>query len=70
MVVHRSEDSSWINGHQAHSKLAPCHALDFGAKVKHCKLLRRDASCFGNLLFGCHGGVLSVRRSLMGGRVL
>jgi hypothetical protein len=33
-------------------------------------LQRRDASRFGNLLFGCHGGVLSVCRGLTGGRVL
>jgi len=27
MVVKRAEDASWLDGHQAHSKLAPCHAL-------------------------------------------
>lgn len=34
MVVNRAEDASGFDAHQTHSKLAPCHALDFRAKVK------------------------------------
>ncbi len=42
MVVNRAEDASRFDGHHAHSKLAPCHALDFRAKVKRCQQLHRD----------------------------
>src|SRR5512133_2483271 len=37
MVVKRAEDASRLDGHHAHSKLAPCHALDLRAKVNRCK---------------------------------
>src|SRR5512141_3011947 len=36
MVVDRAEDPSRFDSHHSHSKLAPCHALDFRAKVKRC----------------------------------
>src|SRR5271157_2060653 len=36
MVVNRAEDASRFEGHHTHSKLAPCHALDFRAKVNRC----------------------------------
>jgi butyrate kinase len=36
MVVDRAEDASRFDGHHAHSKLSPCHAFDFKAKVKRC----------------------------------
>jgi hypothetical protein len=36
MVVKRAEDGSRFEGHQTHSKLAACHALDFCAKVERC----------------------------------
>jgi hypothetical protein len=32
MVVNRAEDATRLDGHQPHSKLAPCHALDLRAK--------------------------------------
>ena len=32
MVVHRAEDASRLEGHDTHSKLAPCHALDLRAR--------------------------------------
>ena len=63
MVVNRAEDPSRLDGHHTHSKLAPYHAFDFGAKVKGYKVLHRDASRLGCLLFGCHSGVPSVDRS-------
>ena len=34
VVMNRAEDASRFDGHHTHSKLAPCHALDFRAKVK------------------------------------
>src|SRR5512135_1388293 len=37
MVVNRAEDASSREGHHTHSKLAPCHALDLGAKVNRCE---------------------------------
>src|SRR5512146_2051819 len=33
MVVKRADDAARLDGHHAHSKLAPCHALDLRAKV-------------------------------------
>jgi dihydrofolate reductase len=42
MVVNRAEDASRLDGHHAHSKLAPCHALDLTGKVDRCKDLHRD----------------------------
>jgi hypothetical protein len=33
MVMHRAEDASRLDGHHTHSKLAPCHTIDFKAKV-------------------------------------
>jgi len=32
MVMNRTEDTSWRDSHHTHSKLAPCHTLDFKAK--------------------------------------
>ena len=37
VVVYRAEHASRLDGHHAHSKLAPCHALDLRAKVNRCK---------------------------------
>jgi hypothetical protein len=37
MVVKWAEDASRFDGHHTHTKLAPCHALDFKAKVKRCQ---------------------------------
>jgi hypothetical protein len=37
MVVNRAKDTSRLDGHHTHSKLAPCHALDLRAKVNHRK---------------------------------
>src|SRR5512143_3387467 len=37
MVVNRAEDPSRFDSHHSHSKLAPRHALDLGAKVNRCK---------------------------------
>jgi hypothetical protein len=34
MVVNRADDASRFDGEHTHSKLAPCHALDFRAKVE------------------------------------
>src|SRR5512139_1770117 len=54
MVVQRAEDAFRLDGHQTHSKLAPCHALDLGAKVDRCKQLHRDPLRLGCLLFVAH----------------
>jgi hypothetical protein len=37
VVVKRAEDASWLDGHQTHSKLATCQALDLRAKVNRCQ---------------------------------
>jgi hypothetical protein len=37
MVVNRAEDASGLDSHHAHTKLAPCHALDLRAKVNRRK---------------------------------
>src|SRR5574342_870514 len=42
VVVNRAEDASGLDGHHAHSKLAPCHALDLGAEVDRRQQLRCD----------------------------
>lgn len=42
MVMNRAEDASWFDSHHTHPKLAPCHALNFRAKVNRCKYLHRD----------------------------
>ncbi len=42
MVMNRAEDASWFDSHHTHPKLAPCHALNFRAKVNRCKYLHRN----------------------------
>jgi hypothetical protein len=37
MVVNRAEDAPGLDGHHAHAKLAPCHALDLGTQVNRCQ---------------------------------
>ncbi len=42
VVVNRAEDGSRLEAEHAHSKLTPCHLLDFRAQVNRCKHLRGD----------------------------
>jgi hypothetical protein len=49
MVVNRAEDTSRLDGHHTHSKLAPCHTLDLRAKVNRLKQLHRNT-----LRLRCH----------------
>ena len=51
MVVNRAKDASRLDGHPAHSKLASCHTLDFGAKVNGVKYLYCDTICLGCCFF-------------------
>src|SRR5574339_621801 len=44
VVVNGAEDASRLDGHQTHSKLVPCHALDLRAKVDRCKKLHRNTT--------------------------
>src|SRR6185312_15164290 len=60
MVVNRAEDASGLDGHHAHAKLAPCHALDLRAKVDRCQYLRRDTFRLGCRLLVGHRALLSV----------
>ena len=46
VVVKWAEDPSGLDGHRAHSKLAPRHALDLGTKVERREQLRRDTFRF------------------------
>jgi hypothetical protein len=47
VVVNRAEDAPWFDGHHAHSQLAPCHALDFRAKVNRRQNFDRTVTPFG-----------------------
>src|SRR5512139_2446688 len=60
MVVNRAEDTSGLDGHHTHSKLAPCHALDLRSKVDRCKQLRRNTFRLMCHLFVAHRALLSV----------
>ena len=54
MIVDRAEDSTRFHGHQAHAKLAPCHALDLGSKVDRLKQFHRNTFRSLVLLFVAH----------------
>ena len=78
MIVNRPEDTSRLDGHHAHSKLAPRHALDLRAKVDRCQQLHRDtlrlsAACSlligGSSLFPVHRKVGSAAPFLPAGVV-
>src|SRR5579862_525646 len=60
MVVNRAEDSSRLDRHHSHSKLAPCHALELRAKVNGCKQLRPNTLRLRCRLFVAHRALLSV----------
>src|SRR5215217_6467960 len=60
LVVHRAEDAPRLDGHHPHSKLAPCHALDLGARVNRCKYLRGNTFGRRCRLFVAHRALLSV----------
>jgi butyrate kinase len=54
VVVDRAEDTTRLDGHHPHSKLAACHALDLRAKVNRCQQIRRDTFRLRCRLFVAH----------------
>jgi len=60
MVVNRAEDAARLDGHQTHTKLAPCHALDLRAQVDRRKQLHRNTLRLRRHLFVAHRALLSV----------
>src|SRR5512140_1701185 len=60
MVVNWAEDSSRLDSYYTHSKLAPLHTLDLGAKVYSCNYLHRNTFRLRCRLFVAHRVLLSV----------
>jgi len=60
VVVHRAEDASGRDGHQAHAKLAPGHALDLGAEVDRPEQRHRNTVRSGRHPFVAHRVLRSV----------